>query len=376
MQGQQRRTFRQKSLERLSSPEQLDQLMQVTSPKSWLILSCMGCLVGAALLWSIVGRLPVTVTGRGVLIRPGRVVNLQAPGTGELISLDVQVGDYVRKGQMLGTIAQPELEKQLQQQRTKLAELQNQTENAKLLQSQRTRSELEAITQQRQNLQQRIEAATTFTTVLQSRGIESLQQRRQNLEQQLKQAQTLVPVLQNRLKRRQELLEAGALSGDALLDAQQVYLDSVRQVADLADQLKELDVREVETKKNYQENLTNIADLKTQLQALDSQERKLAEQNLEALTNRGNQIQEVKRTIAQLEVQLANNGQITSPYSGRIIELTATVGQLFSSSAIRLGSIEVEDQTSQLVALTYFPVRDGKQVQPKCYRCWQSLSND
>ena len=37
--------FRKVALERLSSPEQLDQLMQVTSPKGWLALAGLGALL-------------------------------------------------------------------------------------------------------------------------------------------------------------------------------------------------------------------------------------------------------------------------------------------------------------------------------------------
>jgi hypothetical protein len=62
--------FRKESLERLSSPEQLDQLMQVVSPRSWLPLTALGCLVGFALLWSIFGRIPITATGQGVAVHP------------------------------------------------------------------------------------------------------------------------------------------------------------------------------------------------------------------------------------------------------------------------------------------------------------------
>jgi hypothetical protein len=60
--------FRQEALERLSSPEQLDQLMQLVSPKSWLSLVTLGSLLGLALLWSVVARIPVTTTGRGILV--------------------------------------------------------------------------------------------------------------------------------------------------------------------------------------------------------------------------------------------------------------------------------------------------------------------
>ncbi len=61
--------FRKESLERLSSPERLEQLMQVSRAKDWLFLATLGALVVLAVLWSIFGRLPITVNGRGILIR-------------------------------------------------------------------------------------------------------------------------------------------------------------------------------------------------------------------------------------------------------------------------------------------------------------------
>lgn len=60
--------FRQESLERLSSPEQLDQLMQIVTPKSWLPLATLGSLIVIAVLWSVVGRIPITATASGVLV--------------------------------------------------------------------------------------------------------------------------------------------------------------------------------------------------------------------------------------------------------------------------------------------------------------------
>jgi hypothetical protein len=60
--------FRQEALERLSSPEQLDQLMQLVPPKSWLSLAALGSLLGLALVWSFAARIPVTTTGEGVLV--------------------------------------------------------------------------------------------------------------------------------------------------------------------------------------------------------------------------------------------------------------------------------------------------------------------
>ena len=57
--------FRKVSLERLSSPEQLDQLMQVTDPRGWLILSSFTAILVTAVTWGVFGSLPQTVAGMG-----------------------------------------------------------------------------------------------------------------------------------------------------------------------------------------------------------------------------------------------------------------------------------------------------------------------
>ena len=48
--------FRTEALERAATPEQLDQIMQVVSPKKWLPLAAIGSLVAAGLGWGIYGR--------------------------------------------------------------------------------------------------------------------------------------------------------------------------------------------------------------------------------------------------------------------------------------------------------------------------------
>lgn len=72
--------FRQESLERLSSPERLDELMTIVNLKAWLPLATIGGLLGAGLIWSIVGRIPVTTSGRGLLVKNDQ-------SAGELVAL-------------------------------------------------------------------------------------------------------------------------------------------------------------------------------------------------------------------------------------------------------------------------------------------------
>jgi hypothetical protein len=70
--------FRQESLERLSSPERLDELMKLVKLKTWLPLGTLGVLLGLGLAWSIFGRIPVTTHGRGLLVQSDDSAQLMA----------------------------------------------------------------------------------------------------------------------------------------------------------------------------------------------------------------------------------------------------------------------------------------------------------
>ena len=74
-------------------------------------------------------------------------------------------------------------------------------------------------------------------------------------------------------------------------------------------------------------------------------------------------MQDVKRDIAKLELQLSNNSQIISQHSGRILEVTVNSGQVVEAGT-RLGSIDAENRSSKLVGMTYFSIGDGKKIQP------------
>jgi len=80
MANEQDSLFRQEALEQISSPEQLDQLMQVVNLKDWLPLASIGFLLALALLWSIVGRIPIFVESKGLLVEdtanPNRLISV------------------------------------------------------------------------------------------------------------------------------------------------------------------------------------------------------------------------------------------------------------------------------------------------------------
>jgi HlyD family secretion protein len=354
--------FRKEALERSSSPERLDQLMQVVSPKKWLPLAAVGSLVAVGLTWSIVGRVPITVTGQGVLVYPTKVVDLQFPTSGKLQALNVREGDFVRKGQVLGTIDQAELQKQLELARGKLAQLQEQERNASSLQLERHDLDKKTLQQQRQALLQSLQATQSVTPILREKGLESIRRDRANLQQRLQTTQELLPTFKKRLDNRQRLLKEGAVSDDTVMQARQEYLDSLAKIDEAESQLKQLDVKEADAQREYLQNLNSSKDLQAQLKELSSKQASQAQQDLEAATNRKKEIQEVERNITQLELQLNNNSQIISDRSGRILELAATPGQILGEGN-RIGSIAAQEPSAKLVSVGFFPVSDGKKIQ-------------
>lgn len=101
--------FREGSLERLSSPEQLDQLIKVTSPRAWLALLAVVIILISIVVWSILGSLPTKFAGQGILLNNGGVFSLEHHTAGQVIDVRFKLGDMVHKGDVVGFIERPEL---------------------------------------------------------------------------------------------------------------------------------------------------------------------------------------------------------------------------------------------------------------------------
>jgi HlyD family secretion protein len=353
--------FRRESLERLSSPERLDQLMQVVAPRDWLGLFAIAFLMAVGVGWSIFGKIPLTVTGRGVLVQPYRVVELQSPVAGRLQLLNIKVGDRIRRGQVLGLLDRADLQQQLRQQETQLAELQRQTQELDFMTAQRLVAEIQTLQQQRRTLQQRLQDAQELNPVQRQRDLQVLQQQRRTVQQQIQNAQALIPILQARLQSRRQLQGEGAIAADAVLQAEQTYRDNASQIFALQAQLRELESREVATERTYRDRQTQVSSLRAELQNLNSREKSLRQQQVEASTSRRNQIQQVQQEIARLRQHLRDSGQILSQQDGRVLEVSAIPGQ-FVSSGSRLAAIEVGRTPGTLVSLIYLSIRNGKQL--------------
>lgn len=296
--------FRKVALERLSSPEQLDQLMQVTDPKGWMALCALCTLLASALAWGVWGAIPTEATGEGILLRRGGVSDLVAPGAGQVEAVLVGVGDVIAKGQPVATLRQEQLQRQINDAQAKLADLRDE-----LRERQRFAQEQERL-----------------------RGRDLIQQRA-NLERSIATFEKDLSLLRDRLADQEELLKDGLVTKQAVVSTQQ----------------------ELNTKRDQ------LAAQRLELSGLDLKRLDAAQQLGQELETRERAIREIELEGRELQAKLAENAHIVSQHAGRVLEVLVDRGSVVNPGAPIL-SLEVISE--ELVAVLFVPASAGKRVQP------------
>ncbi len=356
--------FRQEALARLSSPEKLDQTLKTVNPKAWIPLATAGSLVVVALLWSVLGRIPLTANGRGVLIKPNQVVSFQSPSDGQLKELKIEPGASIKKGDLLGIIDQSALNQQLNQEQAKLAKLLDLDKNSSDLQNKQLAGERANRIQQKANLEESLKRAEVERD-LRSKSKAALAQNRQSIQERIDRSEELIPRFQAKVDKFRYLLQEGVISEDVLFDTEREYFDSSAQLSELETQLKQLDVEETNIQREYFQSLNQIDDLKNQIQQINTQLAQVDREDIQTSFDRQSQIQEVKNRIAQLKDEVKGKSQIVSKHDGKVLELAAVPGQIINNGS-KIGTIEIatQQQDSQLVGVAYFPDSEGKKIEP------------
>ncbi len=296
--------FRKVALERLSSPEQLDQLLQVTDSKGWLALIALATLLLAALGWGVLGSVPTEAPGTGILIRRGGVSALVSAGSGQVAEVLVAVGDTIRKGQIVARIRQEALLRQIKDTKTKLAD-------------------------QRATYQEMLRSADEQKRL----GARDLAQQKANLERSMAALAKNVALFEERVAAEAKLLGDGLITKQALLETQQSLNTARDQLAS-----QRLEANGLELKRLTAE------------QALDQQ--------LEA---RRTIIQDLEIQLREANAKLLEDVAVVSPFGGRVLELMADRGDVVAPGTAIL-SVEVQSQ--ELMAVLFVPASEGKQVQP------------
>ncbi|WP_299674841.1 NHLP bacteriocin system secretion protein [uncultured Dokdonia sp.] len=296
--------FRKSALEKLSTPEKLDQMIKVTGPKAWIALTAITLILVTAIIWSFGGNVKTKLNVVGVLLG-GEVHEVVATSRGQLIDLNVQVGDQVHEGDVIATIQQPELWQQIEEAKALLEERKYQLKQLESFGSQDSRLQGEFISQQRSSIQLQIGT------------------QRKNME-----------FLKNQLETENELRKRGLITTTQLVNTEQ----------------------QIEAARNQ------IESLKAQMAQTSSQKLNLdfdAEQKRDVIEQR---IAQAERNVAQLNERYEVQSNITSPYDGEVVEVLTDAGIIVGQGTPLFKLKNQNEADGNLRGILYIPSQDGKKI--------------
>jgi HlyD family secretion protein len=368
--------FRDKALVKLRSPEQLDEPLQVIWQKRRLAYITFLSVIVLGLIWGVLGRLPKTGRGQGILMTPNSVRPVQAQADGQIGQWLVKVGDVVPKGAVLGILEQPGIERQLEQVQAKLREVTAQKQVLKGLRDRYSQLEKEAIQHQRNLLKERIdylkgyiEQTRVFAKQINQYNTELLEFQKQNLTVAKNTTDQLTAELQQRLESFRRLRAENLTPEDTLRNATLRYDNSKLKARDLDLQAQEIDLSKIQLAQTFLEARNLIAtqehtltQLHLQLQELDTREAQQDKLDREADVRDQNEIDDLRRTIERHQKQLQRDREIITEYDGRVLELTAVEGSVVNFGQ-RLLQLDTRRDNDEIMALAYFEDKIGKYLQ-------------
>ena len=312
------RTSYEVATERLSTPDQLDQVIRVARFPHWLALSALFLVLAAAVAGSILVPVPVTVRGQGILINAKGILSVTSNTEGRLLELDVAPGGWVTEKQVVAKIDQPELRQALANRDEELTELR------------RRRDTIRAFHQRTSSTQ-----------------LATIADRRRALEQRLAFAEEHARLMQKQLDDEITLQDQGILSERQITESRERVNEAQQDLTAIDNELRFFTQLMVENELE--------------------QERELLDISLE--------ISELQRVVNSLKEQYQRHSVVLSPYGGRVVELNVNVGEIVDRNAALFSLLPGDTPTdgtpstplgtspsNQLIAVIYVPPSDGKKV--------------
>ena len=298
--------FREDAADSFISSEELDRASRQIRGKSSFILWLTFILVVTAIILAWIIEVPVKVKGHGVIWSPEGVRQIAASAPGRVLAIEVNVGDRVAAGDLIASLDQTELRAQLASSSAQLKALQSNLAGLKRLQE----------TDRNTREQLALKRDALFT------------QSNERAEQQVQ-----------RLRERLEAL--ASLEANGLIEADRV--------AALETQLSQI----IEQTSNLQRQL--LSEERQEHAAEISLERELLQKDLE--------VARLEAEIVLLQSQLRNNGALTTPIAGSVVEVSAAVGDYLSPGAPVL-LIQPDVGDASLSAIVFVPSQQTKPIRP------------
>lgn len=298
--------FRKSALEKLSTPEKLDQLIKVTGPKGWIALATVILALITGLTWAFLGTVKTKLNVNGVLLG-GEVHEVVSTSQGQLVKLNVDIGDVVNEGDTIAVIEQPDLSQQIEAARAVLADRKFELSQLLSYGNQDTQIQGKLINQTRVSIQSQIAAERNNLTYL-----------------------------NNQLKTEKNLLSKGLITNSQVIGTQQ----------------------RIEASKN------TVEKLKSQIVETSSQQLNIG-YNLKQKVNLQNQrIAEAQRNLEHLKEQHDLHTNIKSSYNGEVVEVLTDAGVVVGQGTplFKLKNKEIVGNDNKLKGILYIPSQDGKKI--------------
>ena len=98
--------FSSEALNKMRSPEKLDEILPITTPITWMGLIAVAVSIFSVILWSIFGSFTVKADGMGLIMDPQGVSNITTIFGGKIDKLYIHSGQKIKKGDKIAHIEQ------------------------------------------------------------------------------------------------------------------------------------------------------------------------------------------------------------------------------------------------------------------------------
>ena len=358
-------------------PEDIHETLRVVYARNWLPLVALAAVTCLVLLYLVFGKIPITSKGNAMFLTRGTVVPLQSTAMGQLDTWHVNVGDFVEKGQLVATLSQPLRSKILEQRKDQLEELSERTVALQNLEINFHGLEAEALNQKKRVLEgriglleQQIEEARLLAEQNNAQKLSVLKKNELDVSLMVELAKERVGDATERLAQTQSLQRDQLKTVDEVIWAATALAEQRSQLFALEHRLVQFNLRRFEALNEYSaaldqinESEVNLESLKIQYEELNNGLMAIRQRQTESDFGRDLEVADTQRMVSSLERQVTEQREIRSEHDGRIVELSASEGQVISKG-FRVGTIDTTTDGAELEAVVYFRLDDGKKIQP------------
>jgi len=297
--------FRRSALEKLSAPEQLDTLVKQVSSKGWLMLATFALIITFTLIWGVYGTITTKVNGTGMIMKVSGMSNIHATASGMISNLYVEVGDEVKKGQLIANVLH------------KREQFAIESKVDALLKLQESKEELSDIGH--------ADLQLVFSM---------LKKQKDQIRLQIKMTKKKLEDIALKVQAQKELYQKGIITRTALANTQYNLKNTDIELKNLINSLSVKNIEAFQKKREFENQVSEL-------------ERRIIVR---------------KRELRELRKDLAEQNNIKSNFTGKIVELNVAEGTVIHGGQ-QIAVIEKHSDTNNLRAVFFIPALQGKSVQ-------------